>query len=335
MTRRPADGRIREWSRRPTRSSSSTRRSATGSSRRSAPDGAAGARLAGDRARRVDADPLADGQRQDAGGVPLGDRPLMFSPVPAAGAAVPRPLRLAAQGARGGRRAQPAVADCRHRGQRRAGARRHVRRARRVASAPATRPPRSGRVSCATPADILITTPESLYLLLTSRAREVLRAGRDGHRGRDPRARADQARRAPGAVARAARGALRASRLQRIGLSATQRPLDEVARFLGGAHRQGLVPRTATGATAGARGRRGRRSHRSRRVQRGRRARRVPPRHGRRRAAAEAAGADGRGAGRGPGRLAKPVDDRRAARPSQGRRRAVDLVERSTRACSS
>ena len=34
----------------------------------------------------------------------------------------------------------------------------------------------SARASCASPADILITTPESLYLLLTSNAREALRS---------------------------------------------------------------------------------------------------------------------------------------------------------------
>ena len=86
------------------------------------------------------------------------------------------------------------------------------------------------------PADIFITTPESLYLVLTSLAREGLRrvetvivdeihavvpSKRGSHlaltierleelRGRD------------------------APKLQRIGLSATQRPLDEIARFLGG-----------------------------------------------------------------------------------------------------
>ncbi len=83
------------------------------------------------------------------------------------------------------------------------------------------------------PPDIAITTPESLYLMLTSQARETLRWVRwvivdEIH-----------------SVAATKRGthlALSLERLceltaqppQRIGLSATQRPLSEVARFLGG-----------------------------------------------------------------------------------------------------
>ena len=43
------------------------------------------------------------------------------------------------------------------------------------------------------PPDILITTPESLYLILGSRARTMLRHGGDGDRGRDPRSGLDQA----------------------------------------------------------------------------------------------------------------------------------------------
>ena len=74
-------------------------------------------------------------------------------------------LRLAAEGALLRRRAQPARAAARPRA-RRGGARRdpHRRHAGR-ASAPRC---------CATPPDILITTPESLYLMLTSQAREIL-----------------------------------------------------------------------------------------------------------------------------------------------------------------
>jgi ATP-dependent Lhr-like helicase len=87
-----------------------------------------------------------------------------------------------------------------------------------------------------TSADILITTPESLFLLLTSRARERLlhvetvivdeiHALVPGKRG------------AHLALSLERLEALRGERgvIQRIGLSATQRPLDEVARFLGGA----------------------------------------------------------------------------------------------------
>ncbi len=88
-----------------------------------------------------------------------------------------------------------------------------------------------------TPPDVLITTPESLYLMLTSRAREFLTDVEwvivdEIH-----------------AVARTKRGAhlaLTLERLehlvgrpvQRIGLSATQRPLEEVGRFLAGAGRE-------------------------------------------------------------------------------------------------
>ena len=46
---------------------------------------------------------------------------------------------------------------------------------RRSASAPATRRPTSAASAHAHPPDILITTPESLYLMLTSQARETLR----------------------------------------------------------------------------------------------------------------------------------------------------------------
>jgi len=83
------------------------------------------------------------------------------------------------------------------------------------------------------PPDILITTPESLHLMLTSRARETLRSV--------SHVIVDEIH----ALCPNKRGvflALLLERLEalcprsfvRVGLSATQRPLDEVARFLGG-----------------------------------------------------------------------------------------------------
>ena len=83
------------------------------------------------------------------------------------------------------------------------------------------------------PPDILITTPESLYLMLTSRSREVLRTVHTVI--------VDEIH-TMAATKRGSHLALSLERLdaianvppQRIGLSATQRPLEEVARYLGG-----------------------------------------------------------------------------------------------------
>ncbi len=97
------------------------------------------------------------------------------------------------------------------------------------------------------PPDILITTPESLYLILTSAARETLHSVRwvivdEVH--------------AMASTKRGAHLALSLERLeeitettpQRIGLSATQRPLETIARFLGGGAPDGEVwtPRPVT-----------------------------------------------------------------------------------------
>ena len=101
------------------------------------------------------------------------------------------------------------------------------------------------------PPDILITTPESLYLMLTSRVRETLRGvqtviideihalsgtKRGVHLALSlERLQALRLRPPSAAGAATPRGETPASaRLQRIGLSATQRPLDEIARLLGG-----------------------------------------------------------------------------------------------------
>jgi ATP-dependent helicase Lhr and Lhr-like helicase len=111
-----------------------------------------------------------------------------------------------------------------------------------------------------TPPDVLITTPESLYLMLTSRARETLRhvetvivdeihalapTKRGSHLAltlerleeevRHGGLEDDEAPRRPP---------------QRIALSATQRPLEEIARFLGG-HDEDGRPREVTIVDAG------------------------------------------------------------------------------------
>jgi ATP-dependent helicase Lhr and Lhr-like helicase len=90
------------------------------------------------------------------------------------------------------------------------------------------------------PPDILITTPESLFLMLTSQARDVLRSV--------DTLIIDEVH----AIAGTKRGshfALSVERLerlvekpfQRIGLSATQRPLEEIGRFVAGARPIHLV----------------------------------------------------------------------------------------------
>src|SRR5918992_657011 len=83
------------------------------------------------------------------------------------------------------------------------------------------------------PADILITTPVSLYLLLTSNAREALRSI-DTIIIDEIHALVPTKRGAHLALSIERLTALASRPPQRIGLSATQRPLDEVARFLGG-----------------------------------------------------------------------------------------------------
>jgi ATP-dependent helicase Lhr and Lhr-like helicase len=83
------------------------------------------------------------------------------------------------------------------------------------------------------PSDILITTPESLYLLLTSNARDALRSIEtvvlDEIHALVPTKRGSHL-----ALSLERLEHLCGRRLQRIGLSATQRPLQEVAHYLGG-----------------------------------------------------------------------------------------------------
>jgi ATP-dependent helicase Lhr and Lhr-like helicase len=83
------------------------------------------------------------------------------------------------------------------------------------------------------PSDILITTPESLYLILTSGASDALRTV-DTVIIDEIHALVPTKRGAHLALSLERLEALVKIPLQRIGLSATQRPLEEVARFLGG-----------------------------------------------------------------------------------------------------
>ena len=84
-----------------------------------------------------------------------------------------------------------------------------------------------------TPSEILITTPESLYLLLTSQSSESLRTV-DTVIIDEIHALVPTKRGAHLALTLERLEALTKRKIQRIGLSATQRPLEEVARFLGG-----------------------------------------------------------------------------------------------------
>jgi ATP-dependent helicase Lhr and Lhr-like helicase len=94
-------------------------------------------------------------------------------------------------------------------------------------------PAEQRRAFARTPTDVLVTTPESLFLLLTSAARESLRGIHTVI--------VDEAH-AVAATKRGAHLALSLERLdallekpaQRIGLSATVRPVDEVSAFLAG-----------------------------------------------------------------------------------------------------
>ena len=83
------------------------------------------------------------------------------------------------------------------------------------------------------PPDILITTPESLFLLLTSRARELLRSV-DTLILDEVHAVAGTKRGAHLALSVERLEALAAQPPQRIGLSATQRPLEEIGKFVSG-----------------------------------------------------------------------------------------------------
>ncbi|MCW2725331.1 MAG: associated domain protein [Frankiales bacterium] len=103
------------------------------------------------------------------------------------------------------------------------------------------------RAFARTPPDIFITTPESLFLVLTSAARESLR-GIETVIIDEVHAVAGTKRGAHLALSLERLDALLERPAQRIGLSATVRPLDEVARFLGGS-REVTVVQPATSKT--------------------------------------------------------------------------------------
>jgi ATP-dependent Lhr-like helicase len=112
-------------------------------------------------------------------------------------------------------------------------------------------PQRERAAMARNPPDILVTTPESLYLILTSQARSMLsgveavivdeiHAVAHSKRGShlaltlerlEAHVRSHRLEAAPGA-------GVAPREIQRIGLSATQSPLEEIGRFLVGPHRQ-------------------------------------------------------------------------------------------------
>ena len=191
-------------------------------------------------------------------------------------------------------------------------------------SAPATRRAAERARFRRDAADLLITTPESLYLLLTSRARDVLRAVETVI--------VDEIH----SLVPTKRGAHLALSLER--LQAAVRAPDSADRPVGdaAAARRGRALSRRRRPCKGAGGERG---HGRRAATRsapeaslrdefnaGDERRRVPAGHDRRRASAEAAGADGRSAGRGPGAAGQAGRD--PERPGiAGPRSAVDLVE--------
>src|SRR5215210_1684720 len=100
--------------------------------------------------------------------------------------------------------------------------------------------PKERRELVKEPPDILITTPESLYLMLTSQARETLR-GVETLILDEVHAVAGTKRGAHMAVSVERLDALAERPVQRIGLSATQRPLEEIGRFVSGGREIALV----------------------------------------------------------------------------------------------
>ena len=193
--------------------------------------------MAADQGRPPHADRRADRLRQDAGRLPGGDR--------RPGAAGPRGrarrrdagrLRLAAQGAVERHPAQP-----------RSAARRHPRRACASSGLPDVEirtwvrtgdtPPGERERMRRRPPHIVVTTPESLYILLGSESGRAMLATTRTVIVDEIHALAPNKRGSHLALSLERLAALCGDRLLRIGLSATQKPIEEVARFLVGAGR--------------------------------------------------------------------------------------------------
>ena len=157
-----------------------------------------------DLAGRAHPDPRPHGFGEDARRVPLGDRPAGRADPCPTGDAVPGALHLAAARARIRRREESAGTAGGHQAGGRAPRRAVYRTVVGMRTGDTSSRDRSALIRH--PPDMLITTPESLYLMLTSSARDTLRSVDTRHRRRDPRARRHEARRASRAFARAARG---------------------------------------------------------------------------------------------------------------------------------
>jgi ATP-dependent helicase Lhr and Lhr-like helicase len=97
-------------------------------------------------------------------------------------------------------------------------------------------PQRERAAMARNPPDILITTPESLYLILTSRAREML-TGVEAVIVDEIHAVAHSKRGSHLALTLERLEAQAGAAVQRIGLSATQSPLEEIGRYLVGPRR--------------------------------------------------------------------------------------------------
>ena len=117
----------------------------------------------------------------------------------------------------------------------------------RVALRTGDTPQRERQAMIRKPPDILITTPESLYLMLTSQARDILtdveavivdeiHAVAPTKRGAHMALTLERLERH--VAVNAGDGAGRERPIQRIGLSATQRPLERIASFLAGPGRE-------------------------------------------------------------------------------------------------